>query len=285
MSTDPPNKTPAPLPAELAECRSIVFDVDGTLVLSEPIIQRTIFEVLGGFLTPEAKADFELHRVNIAKECFGNSEDIFCIKLLEYLSARRLLLDRYLGMDSKEFALEFTEARIHRYLVFAEQGSIRPMPGVVPFVKAAFQRFGALALNTASPAKLSAPMLQIVFKGLLDIEDIFPHRLRTYIHDLPHGFGKPQPDGYLRAARLLGIAPWDLAAVVDRGNDCISALRAGYRRVVVVPEDNDRAPLEAASGKHSLVEFFAGYPSSEAEELKKKVLIVNSLEDLVGAPI
>lgn len=280
MSQNPPNNTTLRIAHYLAECRSIVFDVDGTLVLSEPVIQRTIFEALQSYLTPQAKRDFDLHRVNIARECFGNSEDIFCIKLFEYLTTRGVLLDRYLRMDSREFAIDFTEHRGEIYRGFFEQGLIKPMPGAVSFVEAAYQLFGELALNTASPNNLTGPMLRHAFKEHLDIDRIFPDRLRTYITDLPQGFGKPQPDGYIRAARLLGIAPWDLAAVVDRGNDCISALRAGYRRVLIVPEDNDRSPLEAPSGKHSLVQFFAGYPSAEAIQLKERVVIVNSLEDL-----
>lgn len=270
---------------ELADCRSIVFDVDGTLVCSEPVIQRTILSTVQNYLTHEARGVFDSHVPSIRSECFGYSEDIFTSKLFSYLASRSMLVKEFSEMDTPTFFRRFSEDRQVQYIGFCEEGLVKPMPGAVEFVVEAFNNFGALAINTGSPQILSAPMLQQVFKGLLDIERIFPHHLRTYVSDLPQGLGKPNPDGYLRAARLLGIPPWELGAVVDRGNDCISALRAGYKKVVIVPEDNDRAPLDAPSGKHSLVQFFAGFPASEREQIKQRVLIIDSLHDLTTKPL
>jgi hypothetical protein len=56
-------------------------------------------------------------------------------------------------MDTKAFAQEFIDDRSHLYRVFAEQGLVKPMPGVVRLVKAAFHNFGELvtiqALSTS----------------------------------------------------------------------------------------------------------------------------------------
>ncbi len=265
---------------ELALCTSIVFDVDGTLVRSEPIIQRTILTTVQGYLTPGALRDFESHIAPIKAECFGYSEDIFSAKLLAYLSSRSMLQAELAALDEASFFQRFSEDRYTLYVRFCEQGLVTPMPGAVDFVRECFRRYGALAINTGSHEIHSSPMLRLVFKNHLDLEQVFPHRLRTFVNNLPHGTGKPNPDGYLRAAQLLQISPWQLGAVVDRGNDCISALRAGYRVVFLVPEDGDRKPLEAPRGKHSLVQFFSSLPESERESMKARVIILDSLEEL-----
>jgi beta-phosphoglucomutase-like phosphatase (HAD superfamily) len=270
---------------DLADCRSLVFDVDGTLVCSEPIIQRTILTTVVKYLTPEAALEFDSHISTIRSELFGYSEDIFTAKLFSYLCSRSMLVQQIARLDSAAFFQLFSNDRQEQYIRFCQQGLATPMPGVVPFVQEAYERFGALALNTGSPDILARPMLQHVFNGLLDTDCIFPHRLRTYVNDLPLGLGKPNPDGYLRASRLLGIPPWELGAVVDRGNDCISALRAGYRKVVLVPENRDRAPLDAATGKHSLVQFLSSVPEIDRAALHARVMIIDSLSDIDLTPL
>lgn len=47
--------------------------------------------------------------------------------------------------------------------------------------------------------------------------------------------GKPEPDGFLRAAELLGVDPGRCVAVEDSENGILSALNAGMTVVVVPP--------------------------------------------------
>ena len=58
------------------------------------------------------------------------------------------------------------------------------------------------------------------------------------------GRGKPSPDVYLEAARLLGIAPEACAAVEDSHNGILAAKAAGMR-VVAIP--NPRYPPDAGA--------------------------------------
>lgn len=50
--------------------------------------------------------------------------------------------------------------------------------------------------------------------------------------------GKPHPDGYLRAAELMGVAPSRCAVVEDAANGIRSAMAAGMKVVAVPPHFN-----------------------------------------------
>jgi beta-phosphoglucomutase-like phosphatase (HAD superfamily) len=212
------------------------------------------------------------------EECFGFSEDIFSSKILNYLSSRAMLNTSISSVSDREFFARFAGDRSDRWKTFCSLGMVKPLPGAVAFVMQAYERFGPLALNTGSPEALSKPMLELALGKELDVNKIFPFSLRTHSSDLPQGLGKPNPDGYTRAAALLRIPPWELMAVVDRGNDCISALRAGYGRVVIVPENGDTAPLYSPGGKHSLTSFLSIMPESDRLEVQKRVVVIDTLE-------
>jgi len=265
--------------------KSIVFDVDGTLLNSEPMIRSVAFEVMRTYLTSDAGRIFEEHISPITAQCFGNSEDIFCAKVISYLREHALASSRAASMSNEEFLHKFTGDRTALYLEYCAAGKIKPMPGAVQLVRNAFERFGPLAINTGSPEMLSYPMLVSAFRDHFDVDVVFPKGLRTFVTDLANGFGKPNPDGYIRAARLLGHAPWDLMAVVDRGNDCISALRAQYQNVLVVPEDGDIGPLMAPAGKHSLLAFLETHPVVARDEIRRRYKVVSSLEAVGFYPV
>ena len=265
---------------------SIVFDVDGLLVNSEPLILLTIFEGAKSLLKPEFIDEFSNHAENIKKHCFGRSDEDMSYELFKYLMGRlpefhttQMLRDEFTSFSEQEFNEHFKTVREPTYIKLCEEGYAQPMPGAVEFIQACHQRFGQLAINTGSPEVLSRPMLEAAFDGILDLDTIFPHEKRTYVSDLEKG--KPEPDGYVRASVRLNMRRERLMAVVDRGNDAISALRAGYAAVIVIPENMDFTQLghEGTKAKHSVAKYLDGLdvPTTKKQEIASKITIAGSL--------
>ena len=268
------------------EIDSIVFDVDGLLVNSEPLILMTIFECAKSLLKEEHQRRFSEHASNIKRHCFGRSDEDMSFALFKYLSGKlpqfhqeQMLREEFHSFSEDQFNDYFRVEREPTYIRLCEAGLAQPMPGAAEFVEACYLQFGPLAINTGSPEVLSSPMLDAAFKGVIDLERIFPSHLRTYVSDLERG--KPEPDGYVRASVLLNQPRERLIAVVDRGNDAISALRAGYAKVVVVPENMDFTPLgrDGVKEKYSVARFLDSLGATEGEkrEMANKVVIIGSL--------
>jgi len=112
------------------------------------------------------------------------------------------------------------------------------MPGAV----AAVRRMGArwpLALVTGSSREEAGQALRV-----LGLEDAFPVLLAA--EDYPRG--KPAPDGFLAAARALGVAPGRCVVLEDSAAG-IAAARAAGMTVIAVRAGNfaghDQSPAHA----------------------------------------
>jgi beta-phosphoglucomutase-like phosphatase (HAD superfamily) len=278
---------------------SVVFDVDGLLVNSEPLILLAILETAESLVADAHKREFASHADKIKSHCFGRSDEEMSRELYKYLGAElpdlnsdNLLQDEIKEMGEDKFIPFFARAREKMIIGLCKEGVARPMAGAESFVEACYKKFGELALNTGSPENLSKPMLEAAFSDSeIDIETVFPPVRRTYVSDLSRG--KPEPDGYIRAAGRLGLRrknrndPYRerLMAVVDRGNDAISALRAGYGRIIVVPENMDITQMgpNGTKEKYSVSKYLASLDISEDEkqQLAQRIIIVSSLAQLV----
>ena len=81
--------------------------------------------------------------------------------------------------------------------------------------------------------------------------------------------------GYIIAAQKLGISPSCLLAAVDRANDAVSALRAGYSHVVLVPENLSLSLM--VQGKSNVREFFNQLPTTNPLRRPERMLTVGNL--------
>lgn len=270
---------PIPSARVSVDCSALggfVCDVDGLLANSEPAILRCIFTSLEELLPEDSRAALPLHAERIKRECFGVNDEEMSRRLLAYVNANGLGGASLGTMTESEFVPMFRELRGDRFQELCRLGAIEAMPGAVEFLERAFERFGALAINTGSPEVISSAILQSALGSRIDLDRVFPEKLRTYGDEVGASFGKPDPAGYLLASRKLGIPPWSLAAAVDRGNDAISALRAGYALVVIVPEDHDVAPL-FTYGKHDAVGYLSSLPDENELKNSSRMMTVGSL--------
>jgi HAD superfamily hydrolase (TIGR01509 family) len=174
---------------------AVLFDMDGTLVDSEPIwfaALRAVVPEFGGDLPDEAHA--ALH---------GNDRP----------TSTRILRERYgLAGDAEAFWARVVE----RLLV--DLAGVRPMPNAVAWVEAVVEAGRGRAVVSNSPrAMVEASLAPHAWARHLPV--------RVAIEDVARG--KPHPDGYLLAAARLGVAVQRCLAIEDSLAGARAAVAAG----------------------------------------------------------
>jgi HAD superfamily hydrolase (TIGR01509 family) len=196
---DDRDRTPGPM----KPLGAVIFDMDGVLVDSEPLHHRSTQAALG------ARGSSYTERDNRA--FFGATD-------AEMLRVLRILFD----LPDPTAAL--VEAKT-QHLVRLIRTEARPLPGV-PAVPLRLRQAGLpLALATASrhpiiQAVLDTVGLQGAFQAVVSGDEV------------PRG--KPAPDGFLMAARRLGVDP-DRCLVVEDSRNGVLAGKAAGMLVAAIP--------------------------------------------------
>lgn len=115
-------------------------------------------------------------------------------------------------------------------------GRVRPLPGAVELVRRARKAGRRMALVTSTPRAnidlvLQSAGLAGAFDAIVAAEDVSQ--------------GKPDPEGFLLAARMLSVAPERCLVVEDAPGGIEAARRAGMRSLAVATT-HDRQELAAA---------------------------------------
>jgi len=181
---------------------AVVFDLDGVLVDSEQLwdrARRELVEERGG-----------VWREDATRAMMG-------------MSSREW--SRYLH-DELQVDLEPAEisAAVVAKLEQLYREQLPLLPGARAAVLALAQRW---PLGLASSA--NREVIDLVLE-LAELEDSFAATVSS--EEVPRG--KPAPDVYLEAARRLGVAPTDCAAVEDSTNGLRAAAAAGMR-IIALP--------------------------------------------------
>jgi HAD superfamily hydrolase (TIGR01509 family) len=181
---------------------AVVFDLDGVLIDSEPVweeVRRAFVADHGG----EWQRDTQ-------QRLMGMSTAEWAAYLSGELGVR---------LSAEEVARGVVEQMARRY-----EDGVPLMPGAVAAVRRLASRW-PLGLASSSPRALIDVVLDRTglaasFEATVSTEEV--------------ARGKPAPDGYLLAARRLGVDPAACAAVEDSSNGLRSADAAGMR-VIAVP--------------------------------------------------
>jgi HAD superfamily hydrolase (TIGR01509 family) len=181
---------------------AVVFDLDGVLVDSEQLwdrARRELVEERGGVWHEDA-----------TRAMMGMSSPEW---------------SRYLH-DELQVDLEPAEisAAVVAKLEQLYREQLPLLPGARAAVLALAQRW---PLGLASSA--NREVIDLVLE-LAELEDLFAATVSS--EEVPRG--KPAPDVYLEAARRLGVAPTDCAAVEDSTNGLRAAAAAGMR-IIALP--------------------------------------------------
>lgn len=178
---------------EPLRARAILFDMDGTLVDSTPVVEMVW------------RRFADAHGVD-ADEILASSHGVKAIDTIRKHAPQ---------IDADAAAADLAAFEI------GQNDGIVEIAGAAAFVRAIPE--GGYAVVTSAPRELALVRLQLC--------DIPVPAVVVGAEDVEHG--KPNPDPYLTAATALGIAPEDCVVFEDAPAGIRSGLAAGMRVVVV----------------------------------------------------
>jgi len=203
--------------------RALLFDLDGTLVDAETQTDEAVEAIVArhgieGFTLPatETHGRTWTHVADVirARTGIGEPADLLAAELLAYWNAAT------------------TEAK--------------PLPGAADALRAAAARKLKLGVVSSSPRAVIDRFL-----AKLGAEDLVEHRARIGGDDVRNG--KPDPEGFLMAARALEVDPGEALVFEDSRAGLLAARAAGMRSMFVTCCADDiagNAALATASFTH-----------------------------------
>jgi len=193
---------------------AIIFDMDGLLVDSERIwhiAEDEVFASRGHVYTDELRAGI-----------IGMRMDEFMERLRAHFRI--------------EEPLDALTAEVNANMLRLIPEMVQPLPGAAELLQLVRQRAWPVAIASSSPRCIIDATLRA--QGW---EELF--RLRCSADEVARG--KPAPDVYLQAARLLGVAPRHCLALEDSPNGARAAVAAGMT-CYAVPDRSHTQPADLA---------------------------------------
>ncbi|NCI47158.1 hexitol phosphatase HxpB [Sediminibacterium soli] len=186
------------------QLNTVIFDIDGLLVDSEPLWGEAAAEV------------FQQYGVSLTEE--------------QYVTTTGLRTKEFLQWWFRHFNIGDEElARAEKNIVYAVLNKIERKGRIMPSVPYIFDFFTRqkfrIGLATSSP-----PALIDLVVGLAGIKDYV--KAACSAESLP--YGKPHPQVYLNCAENLGARPYECICFEDSFNGMIAA-KAARMKCVVVP--------------------------------------------------
>ncbi len=205
------------------ECKGFLFDLDGTLVDSLPVVERAWIG-------------------------WANKRGINPSEVLDFIHGKQAItsLRHFMpGASESEIEAEFLALE---HVEANDTDGIRDLPGAV----ALLERLNNLSIPWAIVTSGSVPVASARrAAGHLPEPKVF-----VTAELVKHG--KPQPDAYLLGAERLGLAPEDCIVVEDAPAGILSGLAAGCKVIAVnAPADTpklDQVDLVLSSLEHITVE-------------------------------
>jgi HAD superfamily hydrolase (TIGR01509 family) len=196
----------------------VIFDCDGVLVDSEPISNGVLARMLTaeGLPTtlPEARRAYQgllLGDVLLSAEA----------------KLGHRLPDGWLARYERERSIAFRD-------------ELQPVAGAAEAVRRVTA--AGIAVCVASQGKLEKTRLTLGLTGLLEL---FPPGALFSAESVPRG--KPHPDLFLHAARVMGASPARSVVVEDTPSGVTAAVSAGMRALGYAADSDERALADAGA--------------------------------------
>lgn len=206
--------------SQFRRVRALLFDLDGTLIDSEPQTDQAISAVVARHGVQKFRLPLRETR---GRTWMHVAELIRALTPIE-LSAAQL---------SAELLAEWN----------LQTAVVNPIPGAPAALKAAAAQQLKLAVVSSSPRSVIDRFLKA-----LEADELVNPRARVGGDDVSHG--KPDPEGFLRAARELGVEPAEALVFEDSRAGLLAAQAAGMRSMLVTCCAGDVAentPLASAT--------------------------------------
>lgn len=200
--------------------RLVIFDCDGVLVDSEPLIERAFLRVLGSYGLRLGPDDY---RGTFKGLSISRTADI-----LKTLSEDSLPADIGEVIDSEEWEE-------------MERG-LQPVPGAADAVRAVVASGMAVCIGSNGSPDAIAQRLR-----LTGLHDWFEGRMFSAAMVER---GKPYPDVFLHAAETMGFSPSECVVIEDSDTGVQAALAAGMRVLAYVA-----SPTSNVSGSRGAERF------------------------------
>lgn len=192
-------------PTAVPRPQAVLWDMDGTLVDSEP---------LWGIALDEAATELGRPLDAEVRETITGTDDRTTMRLLT----------RHTGASLTDTELDALHQRIVARVGGLLEAEVPVLEGALEAVQGLRAAGVPLALVTSSPRRVAEISLAQLGRGLFDAvvtaEDVTER--------------KPDPEPYLLAARMLGVQPEKSWAVEDSPSGALAAERAGCR-VLLAP--------------------------------------------------
>jgi len=183
---------------------TVIFDMDGVLIDSEPIHQRVNLGYFNKLGVSVSQDFYDQNFIGLPLE-----------QMLIYLKGQYQL-----AQSTAEMMAECTALLIEDFT----RSELTPADGVEELLRTLAERKLNLAVGSSSPPDLIA----LIIRKL---------GLNQYFHQLVSGYqverGKPHPDLFLKIAETLGTAPKNCAVIEDSALGLEAAHKAGMRAVGV----------------------------------------------------
>jgi HAD superfamily hydrolase (TIGR01509 family) len=183
--------------------KGVIFDMDGVLVLSEPLLAQAAIRMF-------AEKGFDVRHEEF-RPFIGMGED------------------RFIGgvAEARGIPLDPPRDKARTYVLYLEliKGRLKPLPGVLEFVAECRRR--GLALAVASSAD------QIKVQGNLHEIGLPPETFDVLVNGSEVTRKKPAPDLFLEACRLLALVPSSCLVIEDAIAGVAAAKAAGSRCLAV----------------------------------------------------
>ncbi len=209
----------------------IIFDLDGTLIDSEPV-HKELYQEVAKML------DYDLSEEEYRSALRGMT-DTATIAAIAHSSGKPRDIDDLVAHK---------QAKYHEYL---KNGNVRAIGGAIEFVRQLAERGFLLAVATSAmteEAHMAIDSLRLV--------DVFPVIVSAEAVER----GKPAPDLYLKAAELLGLHPDECMVYEDATSGVCGAVAAGMKVIGVASSD---AALLREAGARMVIEDFRDHKLPE----------------------
>ena len=196
--------------------KGIIFDFNGTLFWDSEI-QEKAWRTFGGELIGREITDDEFNTYFHGR----TNQDT-----LEYLTGKNLTREEVDKLAQRKEC-------IYRDLCKSDSSKFKLAPGVENFLD--FLKNNNIPFTIATASEINNVKFFIKELGLANWFDI-----DKIIYDDGTFKGKPEPDIYLKAAKIINMSPADCIVFEDARSGVLSAQRAGVQEIIaVVPEGRE----------------------------------------------